>query len=91
MKDTDAGSGQLRIRQPRPSRLDFDGPLENEPVHLSVILSSDFDSLVLDLEIDGRRIPDRVGIGGDRDRPERFPVEFALDGPSTSWLNRFGF
>lgn len=92
LKDTDPGApGRLRIRQPRASRLDFDGALGEQPVHLSVILSGDFDSLLLDLKIDGRRVPERVGIGGDRDRPERFPVEFALDGPSSNWLNRFGF
>ncbi|MFP6665324.1 MAG: hypothetical protein VCC00_14105 [Deltaproteobacteria bacterium] len=91
LKDTTPLSDAIRIRQPRPARLDFDGRLTGRVEGLGVILAGDFQSLIFDIKIDGRRQPEKVRIGGDRDRPRTLPVEFALGDPAVGWLDRFGF
>jgi hypothetical protein len=91
LKDTTPLSDVIRIRQPRPARLDFDGRLTTRVEGLGVILAGDFQSLVLDIKIDGRRKPESIRIGGDRDHPRLLPVEFALGDSASGWLHRFGF
>jgi hypothetical protein len=91
LKDTIVLTDAIRIRQSRPARLDFDGRLTQRVEGLDVILADDFQSLILDIKIDGRRQPENIRIGGDRDRPLTLPVEFALGDPALGWLDRFGF
>lgn len=91
LKDTSPVSAALRIRQPRPNRLEFDGRIKETVDGLSVILAGDFQSLIVDIEIDGRRQPALVRIGGENNAPKLLPIEFALGDPRARWLDRFGF
>lgn len=90
-KDTAPLTEELRIRQQRPSRIDFDGTSDTTINGLDVILSGDFDSLIVDLRVDGRQMPHRLRIGSDQDSPNKLPVEFGLGGSDATWLDRFGF
>lgn len=90
-KDTAPLSEKLRIRQQRPSRIDFDGTSENSLNGLDVILAGDFQSLIVDIKVDGRQMPKRLRIGSDQDSPTKLPVEFGLGGADETWLDRFGF
>jgi hypothetical protein len=91
LKDIAPVSKQLRIRQQRPSRVDFDGTSDRTLAGLDVILAGDFQSLIVDIKIDGRQLPQRLLIGSDRDSPNKLPVEFGLGGADETWLDRFGF
>jgi hypothetical protein len=90
-KDTAPLSEELRIRQQRPSRIDFDGTSHTELNGLDVILAGDFQSLIVDIKVDGRQLPKRLRIGTDQDSPNKLPVEFGLGGADETWLDRFGF
>ena len=90
-KDTATIDEALRIRQQRPSRIDFDGTSIRTLNGLDVILAGDFQSLIVDIKIDGRQLPDRLRIGSGQDTPNRLPVEFGLGGADETWLDRFGF
>jgi len=91
LKDIAPISEQLRIRQQRPNRVDFDGTSDRKLAGLDVILAGDFQSLIVDIKIDGRQLPQRLLIGSDRDSPNKLPVEFGLGGADETWLDRFGF
>ena len=91
LKDIAPLSEGLRIRQQRPSRVDFDGTSDRKLAGLDVILAGDFQSLIVDIKIDGRQLPQRLLIGSDRDSPNKLPVEFGLGGADETWLDRFGF
>jgi hypothetical protein len=91
-RDVTPSSEDLVIKQPKPSRLEFEthtGASKEEG--LDVILAGDFNQLTIDLSVDDQRQPDAVRIGARRERPRGLPARLDVKGADPTWIQRFGF
>lgn len=91
-RDVTPSSEDLVIKQPRPSRLEFEthtGASKEEG--LDVTLAGDFNQLTIDLTVDEQRKPDAVRIGAKRERPRGLPARLDVKGADPTWIQRFGF
>ncbi len=91
LKDVSVEPGRIRVRQPLPALLQFDLRTSEPVEELSVVLAGDVDILSVDLQLDGRRVPDALRIGERQERPVGLPADLALTGARSDWIERFGF
>jgi len=91
LKDVLLEEGNVRIRQPIPSLLQFDLRTDGTAEEFSVALAGDIETLRVDLRIDGRPRPTALRIGRRQERPKGLPADLALTGARASWIERFGF
>ena len=91
-RDVTPSSEDLVIKQPKPSRLEFETHTgANREEGLDVTLAGDFNQLTIDLSVDDQRQPDAVRIGAKRERPRGLPARLDVKGADPSWIQRFGF
>jgi hypothetical protein len=81
----------LRVRQPRPTKLLFDVRTERQEEGFDVTLTGNFRQVTVDLLIDGVRNAQAFRIGGQRTVPAALPARLDLRGGTSTWLERFGF
>jgi hypothetical protein len=81
----------LRVRQPRPTKLLFDVRTERQEEGFDVTLAGNFHQVTVDLLIDGVRNAQAFRIGGQRTTPVALPARLDLRGGTSTWLERFGF
>lgn len=91
LKDVSLHAPGMRVRQPRPSLLEFDTRTGTRAEELSVVLAGDIEVLRVDLHIDGEPAPTALRIGEKQERPKGLPADLALTGARASWIERFGF
>jgi hypothetical protein len=83
-------SEELRLRQPRPSKIMFyleAGPREEG---FDVALAGDYNHVTLDLFIDGQQAAEDVHVGGSLLKPEGLPVRIRIGRGARSFLDRLG-
>ncbi|HEY8517777.1 MAG TPA: hypothetical protein VIS07_19890 [Candidatus Binatia bacterium] len=90
-RDVTPTSEDLLIRQPRPSKLEFETRTNGKEEGLDVTLGGDFNQLTIDLLIDDEREPEALRIGERRERPRGLPARLEVKGADPSWIKRFGF
>jgi hypothetical protein len=91
-RDVTPSSEDLVIKQPKPSRLEFETHTgANKEEGLDVTLAGDFNQLTIDLSVDDQRQPDAVRIGAKRERPRGLPARLDVKGADPTWIQRFGF
>jgi len=90
-RDVTPSSEDLPIRQPRPSKLEFETVTGWKEEGLDITLLGDVTQVTVDLEIDGQRRPDAFRIGPRNERPRGLPARLDQHGADPSWIERFGF
>jgi hypothetical protein len=90
-RDVTPSSEDLVVKQPRPSKLEFETRTGATEEGLDVTLAGDFNQLTIDLTIDDVRVPDALRIGARSERPLGLPARLDVNGADPSWIQRFGF
>lgn len=90
-RDVTPSSEDLVIKQPKPSRLEFETRTGAREEGFDVTLAGDFNQLTIDLTVDDQRQPEAVRIGARRERPRGLPARLDVKGADPSWIQRFGF
>ncbi|MBM4242580.1 MAG: hypothetical protein FJ148_02040 [Deltaproteobacteria bacterium] len=90
-RDVTPTSEDLVIKQPKPSKLEFETHTGAGEEGLDVTLAGDFNQLTIDLTVDDQRRPEAVRIGAKREQPRALPARLDVNGADPSWIQRFGF
>lgn len=90
-RDVTPSSEELFVRQPRPSKIEFEVRTDGSEEGLDVTLGGDFHQLTIDLTVDDARRPDAVRIGQRRETPRGLPARLDVNGADPTWIERFGF
>lgn len=90
-RDVTPSSEDLPIRQPRPSKLEFETITGWKDEGLDITLGGDVSQVTIDLLVDGERRPDAVRIGPRNERPRGLPARLDQHGADPTWIERFGF
>ena len=90
-RDVTPTSEDLFVKQPKPSKLEFETHTGGKEEGLDVTLAGDFNQLTIDLQVDDVRRPEAVRIGAKREQPRGLPARLDVKGADPSWIQRFGF
>ncbi len=90
-RDVTPTSEDLPIRQPRPSKVEFETITGWKEEGLDISLGGDVTQVTFDLLIDDARRPEVVHFGPRNEQPRGLPARLDQHGADPSWIERFGF